>query len=193
MSKKIHQDIPVMENPSHAKTYAQLSKNRSIFLKENVTKDSAAIICALLYHYAAQDPDENINLYIHSNGGDVDGFFQIYDTMQLISAPVSTICLGKAYSAGAFLLCSGTGTRSAFKHSDIMIHGIQCTFPNAPEEKYSMDYLSFLNKKNVDIMQIVSDKTGIVLEDVILDCSRDLFLTAEEALNYGIIDEIIEH
>lgn len=190
--KKIHSNEVQMENPKRAMTYAVLSKERKIFLKENVTKESAAAICAMLWYYDNEDKEKDITLYIHSNGGDVAGFFQIYDTMQLIKAPVATVCMGKAYSAGAFLLCAGQkGKRKAHKNSDVMIHGIQCVFPTDPEEMVSTEYLSFLNKKNVSIMQIVAKQTGKPLKKVLDDCSRDLFLTAKEALKYGIIDEII--
>jgi len=193
--KKIHDgddyDLKPI-SPQEMMLYASLACDRKIFLNQNVTKASASVISSFMYYYDSIDGDTPIELYIHSNGGDVDGFFNIYDTMCSINAPVHTICMGKAYSAGAFLLCSGaSGYRSAFESSDIMIHGIQCAFPVTKEQEDSMEYLDFLNKKNVAIMSIVAKKTGKNIKQVLSDCSRDLFLTPKEALKYGLIDNII--
>ena len=173
--------------------YPVLAGSRFIFLKENITKEVAAELSALLIYYDNEDNESDINLYIHCDGGDADGLVNIYDIMQIIKSPIQTTCLGKAYSAGAVLLAAGSkGKRFAFKNSQIMIHGIQCTFPIIGYDPInSKNYWDFLNKNNDNIMKILANHTGHTLTEVKEDCKRNLFLNSKQALKYGIIDEII--
>lgn len=178
----------------YAETYVQLTKERAIFITEDFSKEMAATVTAFLFHYDHEDPDKDIVIYINSNGGDSTALTNIYDVIQMISAPVSTVCLGKAYSAGAFLLAAGaTGKRFAMPHSEIMIHGIQCQFPAFGEEHSlgSKNYFEFLKDVNDNIMKMLSKHTGHTLDKVKQDCTKDLYLTAKEAKAYGIIDEIL--
>lgn len=186
-------DFPFFMPNKYADAYTILSTNRCIFMNEIFTKENAASLSALLLAYDAMDPNKDIHLYINSPGGDASGLTQIYDVIQMISAPVSTICMGRAYSAGAFLLSSGTkGKRYIMQHGQVMIHGIQCVFPiNGDSMKESEGYYKFLNHNNNAIMQILAKHTGKTVEQVTKDCKEDVWLTAKEALNYGIVDKII--
>jgi ATP-dependent Clp protease protease subunit len=183
---------PVMLR-GYAETYIRLAKDRMIFLSEDVTKESAAELSALLLYYDNEDNDLPISLYINSDGGDANGLANIYDVMQIINAPIKTICLGKAYSAAAVLLSAGMpGERYALKNSEVMIHGIQCAFPIPGHDQIdSKKYLEYLLKHNDSIMSILAKHTGHTLEKVKEDCSQDLWLSAKQALEYGIIDHIL--
>jgi len=174
-------------------SYIWLSKDRVIFLKENITKELAADMTALLLYYDSFSTEDPISIYIHCNGGDADGFVQIYDVLQMMQSPISTICVGKAYSAGAVLLASGTkGMRYAFKNSRMMIHGLQGYFPIPGQDQVnSKNYMNFIKANNSNIMKILSKHTGRPLKDIKTDCSRDLFLTPSQACNYGLIDKVI--
>lgn len=173
-------------------SYVFLARDRIIFLKENVTKEVAAELSALLLYYDNESQDD-IALYLYCSGGDADGLINIYDVMQMIKAPVQTICLGKAYSAAAILLAAGTkGKRFAFPNSKVMIHGMQCNFPIPGQDQVnSKNYLEFLNKNNDNIMKILAKHTGHDLQKIKKDCERDLYLSAKEAKDYGIIDHIV--
>jgi len=183
---------PLMTS-SYAETYARLTKNRCIFLSEDVSKQSAAELSALLLYYDNENHEEPISLYIHSNGGDAAGLANIYDVMQMISAPIKTICVGKAYSAGAVILAAGTkGERYAMRSSKIMIHGIQFAFPLPGQDIItSKNYYEFLKENNDNIMKILSDHTGHSLEKLKEDCKQDVWLSAQQALDYGLIDKIL--
>lgn len=173
-------------------TYVKLAKNRIIFLSENVTKESAAQLSALLLYYDNEDHNEPIKLFLNSNGGDASGLSNIYDVMHMIKAPVHTICMGKCYSAGAVLLAAGQkGNRYAFKNSKIMIHGIQAAFPIPGHDAVnSKNYYNFLQDNNDNIMKILAKHTGHELADIKSDCLRDVWLDAKQAVDYGIIDSI---
>jgi len=177
----------------YAETYVKLSKDRTIFMSENVTKDVAAELSALLLYYDNENHEEPITLYLHSNGGDASGLSNIYDVMQMISAPVKTICLGKCYSAGAIILAAGTkGYRYALKSSKIMIHGMQFIFPIPGTDIIgSKNYYQFVDDNNDNIMKILAYHTGHTLEKVKEDCKQDVWMDAKQALDYGIIDGII--
>jgi len=178
----------------YQESYIKLANDRSIFLYEDVTKEVAATISALLIYYDNVNSSQDINIYINSNGGDADSLINMYDIMQVIKSPVRTICIGKAYSAGAVLLAAGTkGKRSAFKNSEVMLHQLQCSFPiiGKTEAASSDLYLKFLTKYNDKILKILSKHTGFPLSKIKNDSSRDLFLSAEEALKYNLIDVII--
>lgn len=177
----------------YLETYVKLASERIIFLSENLTKEVASDISALLLYYDAMDSDKDIYLYIHCNGGDAAGLLNIYDVMQMIKAPISTVCIGKAYSAGAILLAAGTkGKRLAFKNSSIMMHGMQCMFPLLGHDtKNSKTYYDFLKNSNDNVLKIISKHTEVPLEKIREDCSRDLFLDAKQAIQYGVIDHIL--
>jgi ATP-dependent Clp protease protease subunit len=180
--------------PKYYDTYFKLSSARVIFLNEDFSKETSAALTALLLYYDHENPEEEISIYINSNGGDASALTNIYDVIQMIKAPVQTICIGRAYSAGAFLLVSGTkGHRYMFKNAEVMIHGVQCLFPIPGEEHpdNSKSYLNFLTTNNNAIMKILSKHTGHSLEKVTKDCSKDHYLNAKEALEYGIIDHIV--
>lgn len=186
-----------MVNPGlftgYSDTYIKLTKSRSIFLSEDVTKESAAQLSALLLYYDHESHDDYISIYINSNGGDASGLANIYDVMQLITAPIKTICLGKAYSAGAVVLAAGSkGERYALKSSKIMIHGIQFGFPLPGQDIInSKNYYDFVKDNNDNIMKILADHTGHSLSKLKEDCKQDLWMDAKQALNYGIIDGIL--
>lgn len=186
--------LAAFQPPKYFETYIKLSTNRIIFLNEVFTKETSAVLTALLLHYDNESHSEDIAIYINSVGGDVSSLTNIYDVIQMIKAPVQTICLGKAYSAGAFLLAAGTkGRRYAFPHSQIMIHGIQCVFPVAGEEHpiNSKNYYNFLNDNNDTVMKMLAKHTGHPLDKVKKDCLKDFYMDAKEALAYGIVDEIL--
>lgn len=197
MKKSNHDDHdhagPNIFLAGYAESYVKLANDRIIFLSENVTKESAAELSAMLLYYDNQSHEDMIELYIHSNGGDASGLSNIYDVMQMISAPVKTVCIGKCYSAGAVLLAAGSkGYRYAFKNSKIMIHGIQAGFPIPGHDvTNSKNYFNFLEDNNDSIMKILAHHTGHSLEKLKQDCLRDVWLDAKQALEYGVIDHIV--
>lgn len=180
------------QSTRYESSYVWLAKSRVIFLKETITKDVASELSALLLYYDNESNDD-IYIYIHSNGGDADGLINIYDVIHMIKSPVHTICIGKAFSAAAILLAAGAkGHRYAFKNSKIMIHGIQFIFPIPGDDQInSKNYFEFVNHNNNNLMKMLANDTGHTLDKVLEDCKRDLFLDAKQALEYGIIDSII--
>ena len=177
----------------YLETYIKLTKNRVIILSEDVTKDVASQLSALLLYYDTEDHIEPITLYINTNGGDASGLSNIYDVMQMIEAPIKTICLGKCYSAGSIILAAGTkGQRYIFKNAKVMIHGIQCAFPIPGDDMYdSKNYYEFLEHHNDAIMKILAKHTGKTLDLIKKDTVRDVWLDAKQAVEYGIVDHII--
>ena len=171
--------------------YSRLLKERIIFLGEEVNDTSASIIVAQLLFLEAEDPSKDIHLYINSPGGSVSAGFAIYDTMKYIKCDVSTICIGMAASMGAFLLAGGTkGKRFALPNSEIMIHQ-----PSAGTQGQITDMALHLKRLEVvkrRMNRILAANTGRSVEEVTADCERDNFMTAEEALQYGLIDKVIE-
>jgi ATP-dependent Clp protease protease subunit len=188
-----HDHEPSPPPMGYSETYVKLAKSRVIFLSENVTKEVAAQLSAMLLYFDNEDHTSMIEMYIHSNGGDSSGLSNIYDVMQMIESPIKTVCIGKCYSAGAVLLAAGTkGERYAFKNSSIMIHGIQCGFPIPGHDvTNSKNYYDFLKDHNDGIMKILAHHTGHSLEKVKQDCTRDVWMDAKQALEYGMIDGII--
>ena len=171
--------------------YSRLLKDRIIFLGEEVTDVSANLIVAQLLFLESEDPGKDIHLYINSPGGSVTAGMAIYDTMQYIKCDVSTICMGMAASMGAFLLAGGTkGKRLALPNAEIMIHqpsgGAQ---GQATEIKIVADHILKTKKK---LNEILSANTGQPLERVEIDTERDNYLSAQEAVEYGLIDHVIE-
>ena len=174
--------------------YSRLLKDRIIFLGEEIDQSSANVIVAELLFLEAEDPDKEIYLYINSPGGSITAGMAIYDTINYIKCPVSTICIGMAASMGAVLLASGTkGKRYATPNSEILIHqplimggGIQ---GQTTEIKIHADHMVKTREK---LNKILSERTGQPLDVINKDTERDNYMTAEEALKYGLIDGIME-
>ena len=172
--------------------YSRLLKDRIIFLGEEVNDVSASLVVAELLFLEAEDPGKDIQLYINSPGGSVTAGMAIYDTMQYIKCDVTTICLGMAASMGAFLLAGGTkGKRFALPNSTIMIHqpsgGAQ---GQATEIQIVADHIA---KTKRTLNEILAANTGQPLEVVEKDTDRDNYMSAEEALAYGLIDGVVTH
>lgn len=170
--------------------YSRLLKDRIIFLGGPVTDDSANLIIAQLLFLDAEDPGKDIYLYINSPGGVVTAGMAIYDTMQHINSEVSTICVGMAASMGAHLLTAGAkGKRKALPNSEIMIHQ-----PSGGAQGQTTDmaiHLDWMLRSKKRLAEIFAERTGQPLDKVAQDMERDNFMSAQEALEYGIIDEII--
>lgn len=184
----------VIEQTNHGERsydiYSRLLKDRIIFLGEEVTDVTASVIVAQLLFLAAEDPDKDINLYINSPGGSVTAGMAIYDTMQYIKPDVSTICIGMAASMGAFLLSGGEkGKRFALPNSEIMIHqpsgGAQ---GQATEIQIVAEHILKTRQK---LNQILAENTGQSLDVIKVDTERDNYMSALEAKEYGLIDEVI--
>ena len=189
-----HEAVSPQVLTGYVDTYIKLAKHRIIVVSEDITDAMAAELSALLLYFDNEDHEAVIEIYIHSNGGAATGLANIYDVMQMISAPVKTVCLGKCYSAGAVLLAAGTkGQRYAMKNSSIMIHGIQAGFPIPGHDvTSSKNYYEFLQSNNDNIMKILAHHTGHTLEKVKEDCKQDVWMDAKQALEYGLIDHIIQ-
>lgn len=171
--------------------YSRLLKDRIIFLSGEVNDDMADLIVAQLLFLESEGPDKDINLYINSPGGSVSAGLAIYDTMQYIKSPVSTICIGRAASMGAFLLAAGEkGKRFALPNADIMIHqplgGAQ---GQASDIKIQAEKI--LKIKEI-LNHILAERTGQNLEKISRDTDRDYYMSAYEAVEYGLIDKVIE-
>ncbi len=170
--------------------YSRLLKDRIIFLGEEVTDVSASLIVSQLLFLESEDPGKDISLYINSPGGSVTAGMAIYDTMQYIKCDVSTICMGMAASMGAFLLAGGAkGKRMALPNAEIMIHqpsgGAQ---GQATDIKIVADHILKTKKK---LNEILAANTGQPLEVIAADTERDNYMSAEEAVAYGLIDSIV--
>ena len=170
--------------------YSRLLKDRIIFLGGEITDEEANLVVAQLLFLEADDPDKDISLYINSPGGSVTAGMAIYATIQYIKCDVSTICLGMAASMGAFLLAAGVkGKRRALPNSEIMIHQpLGGASGQATDVAIHADWLLRTKKK---LNEILAERTGQPIERVQADTERDNFMTAEDALRYGLIDEII--
>lgn len=170
--------------------FSRLLNDRIIFLSDEVNDATASLVVAQMLFLEAQDPTKDISFYINSPGGSVTAGMAIYDTMQFIKCDVSTICIGMAASMGAFLLSAGTkGKRFALPHSEIMIHqplgGAQ---GQASDIKIRADLI--LRTRDM-LNKILSENTGKPIEQIEKDTDRDNFMTAEQALAYGLVDRII--
>ena len=169
--------------------YSRLLNDRIIFLSDEVNDVTASLVVAQLLYLEAQDPDKDIYLYINSPGGSISAGMAIYDTMNYIKCDVSTICVGMAASMGAFLLSSGAkGKRYALPNAEVMIHqplgGMQ---GQASDIKIHADHIIRIRAK---LNKMLSEQTGQTLETIERDTERDNFMTAEQALEYGLIDKI---
>ena len=170
--------------------FSRLLNDRIIILSEEVNDANAALIVAQLLYLEAQDPDKDIQFYINSPGGAVTAGMAIYDTMQYIKADVSTICIGMAASMGAFLLSSGAkGKRIALPNAEIMIHQ-PAAGTQGKVTDMAIDVERFLRiKKHMN--QILADNTGRTVEEIQRDTERDHWFTADEAKEYGLVDQVI--
>lgn len=189
----------VIEQTSHGERsydiFSRLLSDRIVFLGEEVSDASASLIIAQMLFLEAQAPEKDIQLYINSPGGSVSAGFAIYDTMQYIKCDVSTICIGLAASFGAFLLAGGTkGKRIALPNAEIMIHqpaihgnGIQ---GQAADIKITSDHIQ---KSKERLNSILARNTGKSIEEIILATERDHYMSATEAVDFGLIDKIIDN
>ncbi len=171
--------------------FSRLLNDRIIFLADEVNDQTASLVVAQLLFLEAQDPDKDINLYINSPCGSITAGMAIYDTMNYVKCDVSTICIGMAASMGAFLLSSGAkGKRLALPNSEIMIHqplgGMQ---GQATDIRIHADRIIKIKEK---LNQILAANTGKSVEQIAQDTERDHFLSANESLEYGLIDRVIE-
>lgn len=171
--------------------FSRLLNDRIIFLSDEVNDVTASLVVAQLLFLEAQDPDKDISFYINSPGGSVTAGMAIYDTMNFIKCDVSTICIGMAASMGAFLLAAGTkGKRIALPNSEIMIHQpLGGAKGQATDIKIQAD-LILRTRDNLN--RILSVNTGRPIEEIARDTERDNFMTAQQALEYGLIDKILE-
>jgi len=172
--------------------YSRLLNERIVFLGTAINDQIANVVIAQLLHLESEDPDKDISLYINSPGGNVYAGLAVYDTMQYIKPDVSTICVGIAMSMGALLLAGGEkGKRYALPNSKILIHQVSGGFegPATDIEIHAREALGL--RKRLD--EILAKHTGQELEKVGRDTERDYFMNAEETLEYGIIDKILEH
>ncbi len=171
--------------------FSRLLNDRIIFLSEEVNDTTASLIVAQLLYLEAQDPDKDIQFYINSPGGSVTAGMAIYDTMQYIKCDVATICVGLAASMGAFLLAAGTnGKRMALPNAEIMIHQ-----PSAGTQGQITDmaiHMKRLQTIKDRMNKILADNTGKPLEEVVAACERDNFMTAAEAMEFGLVDKVLE-
>lgn len=187
----------VIEQTGHGERsydiFSRLLSDRIIFLGEEVSDISASLVVAQMLHLEGEDPEKDIQLYINSPGGSVTAGFAIYDTMRYIRCDVSTICVGLAASFGAFLLAGGTkGKRIALANAEIMIHqpaihgnGVQ---GQATDIKIMSDHMQ---KSRQRLDRILAENTGRSVEEIALATERDNYMSAQEALGFGLIDKVI--
>lgn len=171
--------------------FSRLLNDRIIVLSDEVNDVTASLVVAQLLFLESENPDKDIQLYINSPGGSVSAGMAIYDTMQFVKCDVSTICVGMAASMGAFLLASGAkGKRFALPNSEIMIHqplgGAQ---GQASDIKIQAEHILKIKDK---LNRILSERTGQPLERVVMDTDRDNYMSAQEAMEYGLIDKVVE-
>ena len=170
--------------------YSRLLKERIVFLGTPIDDAVGNLIMAQLLHLESEDPDKDINLYVNSPGGDITSLFAIYDTMQYIKPDVSTICMGQAASAAAVLVLAGTkGKRYALPHSRILLHQ-----PHGGAQGQAVDIeiqAKEITRYRKLLEELIAEHTGQSLEKVSKDTDRDYILTADEAVAYGVVDEVI--
>ena len=170
--------------------YSRLLKERIVFLGTPIDDAVGNLIMAQLLHLESEDPDKDINLYVNSPGGDITSLFAIYDTMQYIKPDVSTICMGQAASAAAVLVLAGTkGKRYALPHSRILLHQ-----PHGGAQGQAVDIeiqAKEITRYRKLLEELIAEHTGQPLEKVSKDTDRDYILTADEAVAYGVVDEVI--
>ena len=186
----------VIEQTGHGERsydiFSRLLNDRIVMLSDEVNDATASVVVAQLLFLESQDPDKDIYLYINSPGGSVTAGMAIYDTMQYIKCDVSTICMGMAASMGAFLLSSGAkGKRLALPNSEVMIHqplgGMQ---GQASDMKIAADHILRTKEK---LNKILAENTGKSIDEIAVDTDRDNWLTADQAMEYGLVDKVIAH
>jgi hypothetical protein len=187
----VNRDEDTPDVPTGGFIYKRLLKERIIWLGDEVSQENANAICAQMLLLAAEDPDSDIYLYINSPGGSVTAGMAIYDTMQYVKPDVVTVAMGMAASMGQFLLTAGTkGKRFATPHARILMHqplgGVQGT---ASEVRINADLILAMKH---ELAQITAERTGHTLEEITRDADRDHWFTAQEALEYGFIDAVVE-
>lgn len=172
--------------------YSRLLKDRIIFIDEEITDHTASLVVAQLLYLEAEDPEKDINVYINSPGGSVTAGMAIYDTMRYVKPDICTICMGLGASMGSFLLSSGTkGKRFALPNAEIMIHQpLGGASGQATDVKIHTEWLLKTREK---LNRILAENTGRDLETIEKDTERDNFMSAEEAVEYGLIDKVVEH
>ena len=174
--------------------FSRLLKDRIIVLSEDVNQATASLVIAQMLFLESEDPDKEIFFYINSPGGSISDGMAIYDTMNYIKCPVSTICVGMAASMGAFLLAAGAkGKRYATPNAEIMIHQPLISGGLSGQTTEIKIHADHMVKTREKLNRILSEKTGKPLEQIEKDTERDNFMTAEQALEYGLIDEILDH
>jgi len=179
-----------LQIPPGAAVYQRLLKERIIFIGTQVDDSSANLICAQLPLLSAEDPEKDIALYINSPGGSVTAGLAIYDTMQLVPCHVSTVCMGLAASMGQFLLCAGEpGKRYALPHSRILMHQPSAQFQGqAADIAIQAEQIIYMKRM---MAERIAQHTGQSIERIEADSDRDRWFTAEEAKDYGIVDQVI--
>ena len=171
--------------------YSRLLKENIIFLGTPIDDTIANLICAQLIHLESENPDRDINIYINSPGGDINSLFAIYDTMQFIKNDIATICLGQAASAAAVLLAAGTkGKRLALPHSRVLLHQPHGQVGYGQVTDLEIAAKEILRMRDL-LEEILANHTGQSIERIHADTDRDFVLEANEALEYGIIDDVI--
>ena len=171
--------------------YSRLLKENIIFLGTPIDDTIANLICAQLIHLESENPDRDINIYINSPGGDINSLFAIYDTMQFIKNDIATICLGQAASAAAVLLAAGTkGKRLALPHSRVLLHQPYGQVGYGQVTDLEIAAKEILRMRDL-LEEILANHTGQSIERIHADTDRDFVLEAKEALDYGIIDDVI--
>jgi len=174
--------------------FSRLLKDRIIFLSEDVNQTSASLVIAQMLFLESEDPDKEISFYINSPGGSITDGMAIFDTINYLKCPVSTMCVGMAASMGAFLLAAGTkGKRYATPNAEIMIHQPLISGGLSGQTTEIKIHADHMVKTREKLNKILSERTGKPLEQIERDTERDNFMTAQEALEYGIIDEILDH
>ena len=171
--------------------YSRLLKENIVFLGTPIDDTVANLICAQLLHLESENPDRDISLYINSPGGDINSLFAIYDTMQYIKPDITTICFGQAASAAAVLLAAGTrGKRLALPHSRILIHQ---PYAGAEGQVSDIELASReIQRLKAQLEEVLARHTGQSVEKIHDDTDRDFVMTADEACDYGVIDEVID-
>ena len=171
--------------------FSRLLNDRIIMLSDEVNDTTASLVVAQLLYLEGQDPDKDIHLYINSPGGSISAGMAIYDTMQYIKCDVSTICVGLAASMGSFLLAAGTkGKRLALPNSEIMIHQpLGGAKGQASDIKIQADHILFVRNR---MNHLLSEMTGQPMEIIERDTDRDNWMTADDAVRYGIVDKVVE-
>ena len=173
--------------------FSRLLKDRIIFLSEDVNQTTASLVVAQMLFLESEDPDKEISFYINSPGGSITDWMAIFDTMNYIKCPVTTICIGMAASMGAFLLAAGEkGKRFATPNAEIMIHQPLISGGLSGQTTEIKIHAEHLVRTREKLNKILSERTGKSLEQIEKDTERDNFMTAQEALEYGLIDGIMD-